>query len=230
MTANGNAFMECPEVKACFGKDAFIHSSVLLQCGLEGTEVIRFNLHINHAGMPQVSAPVWVRISDAWPTPSFAQSSQNVVGNASGGGFLGTVKEADPSKGYSVITATDQSNPQDVCDSSTVAFVGFLPDGTNPRSVPAFDPTHPSTRTRIRLFALSPDFGTNADGGGTHWRRRVVGVLIREDPHETCCRADCVGDAPLLTGSSWTHVFRDTRLSSHPHQAGSCGRTEKCKT
>lgn len=114
MTANGNAFMECPEVKACFGKDAFIHSSVLLQCGLEGTEVIRFNLHINHAGMPQVSAPVWVRISDAWPTPSFAQSSQNVVGNASGGGFLGTVKEADPSKGYSVITATDQSNPQDV--------------------------------------------------------------------------------------------------------------------
>lgn len=57
--SNGCAFVECAEVNEAYGQDAYIHSSVVQQCGLEAGDEIAFNVHVSSRGLPQVSAPVW---------------------------------------------------------------------------------------------------------------------------------------------------------------------------
>lgn len=57
----GCAFVESPEVAASHGRDAYVHRSVIQQCGLNAGDEIMFNLHVSAAGNPQVSSPVWRR-------------------------------------------------------------------------------------------------------------------------------------------------------------------------
>jgi len=60
----GNGFIECLEIKEEFGKDAFIHQTVVEQCGLTSGDNIAFDVHISSSGSPQVSAPCWVLVGD----------------------------------------------------------------------------------------------------------------------------------------------------------------------
>lgn len=74
----GNAFVDCPEIKASHQRDAFAHSSVVSACSLEVGETIAFNVHISAAGHPQVSIPCWKYCSDpvqlAWAGPAVLAS------------------------------------------------------------------------------------------------------------------------------------------------------------
>jgi len=62
--SNGNAFVDCPDLSERYGRDAFVHISVIEQCGLETGDHIAFSAHVSQAGNPQVSAPCWRR---CWP-------------------------------------------------------------------------------------------------------------------------------------------------------------------
>mmetsp|Transcript_8523 Transcript_8523/g.20225 ORF Transcript_8523/g.20225 Transcript_8523/m.20225 type:complete len:630 (+) Transcript_8523:51-1940(+) len=62
---NGSGFMDCPELSSVYGKDVFIHGSVVEQCGLRPGDVLAFDVHISKDGNPQVSAPCWVQISSS---------------------------------------------------------------------------------------------------------------------------------------------------------------------
>jgi len=57
--SNGCAVVTCREVAARHGMEAQVHDTVMNLCALTAGDRIAFNLHINAAGNPQVSAPVW---------------------------------------------------------------------------------------------------------------------------------------------------------------------------
>jgi len=81
----GNGFIECNEIKDEFGKDAFIHQSVVDQCGLTEGDNIAFDVHISSSGSPQVSAPCWVLVSggqDAGAPPQQPSSVFSQKGSA----------------------------------------------------------------------------------------------------------------------------------------------------
>eukprot|EP00435_Cladocopium_sp_Y103_P025892 s1882_g6.t1 len=65
---NGNGFIKCDAITAEYGKDAFIHASVVQQCGLNEQDIIAFDVHISKEGNPQASAPCWQQIA---PTSNF---------------------------------------------------------------------------------------------------------------------------------------------------------------
>jgi len=62
---NGCAFVNCPEVKTKHKRDAYIHSNVMEQCGLKSGDKISFVVHVNFAGAPQVSAPLWKHVGES---------------------------------------------------------------------------------------------------------------------------------------------------------------------
>jgi len=60
-------FVDCPELTEQYGKDAYIHGSVMNQCGIREDSVLSFSVHVSQSGSPQVSAPCWVCVSpDKW--------------------------------------------------------------------------------------------------------------------------------------------------------------------
>jgi len=60
----GSAFVECPEVREEFRRDAFVHASVVEAGGLDVGDTISFEVHVNGAGRPQVSEHPWKCLSD----------------------------------------------------------------------------------------------------------------------------------------------------------------------
>jgi len=63
--ASGCAFVDCPEIRTEHGRDAYIHSNVMEQCGLTLGDKISFVVHINSSGAPQVSAPLWIHVGES---------------------------------------------------------------------------------------------------------------------------------------------------------------------
>jgi len=61
--ASGSLHVDCPEAKAKFGNDVFIHSAVVDDCQIQGGDLICFKVHVSSRGMPQASAPIWKAIS-----------------------------------------------------------------------------------------------------------------------------------------------------------------------
>jgi len=58
---NGNGFLDCPELSRAYGRDVFLHNSVIQECSLALGDNIAFSLHVSPSGNPQVSAPCWKR-------------------------------------------------------------------------------------------------------------------------------------------------------------------------
>lgn len=57
---NGDGFVKCSEINEQFdGADAYAHKRVMASCGLLVGDTLRFMIHVNSAGRPQVSAPCW---------------------------------------------------------------------------------------------------------------------------------------------------------------------------
>jgi len=83
---NGNGFVVCEEVAAAYGRDAFIHSSVVQQCGLNVEDRIAFDVHVSKDGNPQASAPCWQQIAPSDQVAAMQQAMQPVqVGQAFAG-------------------------------------------------------------------------------------------------------------------------------------------------
>jgi len=61
---SGSAFVDCKAITQAHGRDAFVHHAVMEQCDLIEGNLIAFNIHVNPAGNPQVSAPCWICCSD----------------------------------------------------------------------------------------------------------------------------------------------------------------------
>jgi len=68
---NGSSFVEGDELKVQYGREAYIHQSVIDQCALFPGELIAFRVHVNQQGFPQATTPVWKLISDEkWKAPA----------------------------------------------------------------------------------------------------------------------------------------------------------------
>ncbi|CAJ1409209.1 unnamed protein product [Effrenium voratum] len=91
---NGSGFVDCPEASAAYGRDVYVHASVVAQCGLQEQDPIAFDVHINKDGNPQVSAPCWLQVSfDSGQAPqSWAPISRLPVPAISAGGKGGGPK------------------------------------------------------------------------------------------------------------------------------------------
>jgi len=61
---SGSGFLDCKAISETYGRDAYVHHAVMKQCDLVEGNLIAFDIHVNHAGNPQVSAPCWICCSD----------------------------------------------------------------------------------------------------------------------------------------------------------------------
>lgn len=61
---SGSGFLDCKKITEAYGRDAYVHNAVMKQCDLVEGNLIAFDIHINSAGNPQVSAPSWICCSD----------------------------------------------------------------------------------------------------------------------------------------------------------------------
>lgn len=93
----GAGFVECEEVKAKIGSDAYIQRETAAECGLAEKQHVMFDIHMNEKGQPQISMPVWIC------------SSEDRL-------WLGTPREAReegaPTKGGTVRRAPDQAQDE----------------------------------------------------------------------------------------------------------------------
>jgi len=99
---NGSGFIDCPEVSEVYGKDVFVHGSVVEQCGLKTGDVLAFDVHVSKDGNPQVSAPCWIQAA-AGNTQERRQSPPVVQLPAKGSYFSPSGKGQQPlskGKGY----------------------------------------------------------------------------------------------------------------------------------
>merc|ERR1712070_755623 len=55
----GSGFVACTEVQAKHGADAYLHSTIIRNNGLEDGDRIAFDVHLNSYKQPQVSDPMW---------------------------------------------------------------------------------------------------------------------------------------------------------------------------
>lgn len=92
---NGSGFIDCPEVSGVYGKDVFVHGSVVEQCGLQTGDVLAFDVHVSKDGNPQVSAPCWVQAA-AGNTQERRQSPPVVQLPAKGSYFSPSGKGQQP--------------------------------------------------------------------------------------------------------------------------------------
>lgn len=110
---NGNGFIQCPEISTAYGRDAYIHGTVVQQCGLNVGDVIAFEIHVNKDGNPQASAPCWQQVGFAGgqaagqasgQAPSWALQAQPAVAPTPGTGMMpiGGLPKLTLSKGGTV--------------------------------------------------------------------------------------------------------------------------------
>eukprot|EP00931_Biecheleriopsis_adriatica_P115085 TRINITY_DN90920_c0_g1_i1.p1 TRINITY_DN90920_c0_g1~~TRINITY_DN90920_c0_g1_i1.p1 ORF type:complete len:662 (-),score=161.68 TRINITY_DN90920_c0_g1_i1:181-2112(-) len=64
VTAQGDAFVDCPALKDEFKDAPYIFHKVMNACRLQEGDEIAFEIHINSKGQPQVQAPVWKKVDE----------------------------------------------------------------------------------------------------------------------------------------------------------------------
>mmetsp|Transcript_2213 Transcript_2213/g.5238 ORF Transcript_2213/g.5238 Transcript_2213/m.5238 type:complete len:714 (+) Transcript_2213:284-2425(+) len=109
----GNGFIKCVDFP---NQDVFVHSSVLATCQLKLQDEVRFRVHINSSGMPQLSAPCWrkpaggelshqemgvaiTRAANAGATAPVPKPFLNGGSGGAGGGAAGKNKTGAPKGG-----------------------------------------------------------------------------------------------------------------------------------
>mmetsp|Transcript_5281 Transcript_5281/g.16299 ORF Transcript_5281/g.16299 Transcript_5281/m.16299 type:complete len:703 (-) Transcript_5281:98-2206(-) len=56
----GRGFITCPELKALYNQDVYVHGSVLAKSGANVGDSVQFRIHLNPQGLPQAQAPLEV--------------------------------------------------------------------------------------------------------------------------------------------------------------------------
>lgn len=69
--------VECPDIQLQYGKEPFLHNSVVEQCSLVAGEIIAFTLHVNSKGLPQVSTACWKSCSSERYLPALGAVDGN---------------------------------------------------------------------------------------------------------------------------------------------------------
>merc|ERR1712032_67059 len=59
LAVNGDAFIDCPEVKQQHGTAPYVFRERAAQCRLEVGDEVRFKVHLNDKQQPQASTPMW---------------------------------------------------------------------------------------------------------------------------------------------------------------------------
>eukprot|EP00929_Paragymnodinium_shiwhaense_P020274 TRINITY_DN13575_c0_g1_i1.p1 TRINITY_DN13575_c0_g1~~TRINITY_DN13575_c0_g1_i1.p1 ORF type:complete len:624 (+),score=180.42 TRINITY_DN13575_c0_g1_i1:132-2003(+) len=81
----GSAFVECGNVQARYGRECYIHSTLITEAGLKEGDAVAFKVHVSPAGLPQLSAPFWRKMLPTKDGASGAASTGQAAAAATGG-------------------------------------------------------------------------------------------------------------------------------------------------